>query len=167
MSALKPQRASRIAGVLSLVSEDFHLRIALPHNLAAVLASSDVLAAFNAGRFPSANWQQEQAQVAINRLSQMRKAVLSSAGLTILATGVAVLVAYAMGKLSPDLPIDYGKVANSVGGAFALWAGILAFKAPERTYKGTLLHEVTHSFLVKILFTLGAVAVALGSLWWQ
>ncbi len=63
--------------------------------------------------------------------------------------------------------MDYGKVANSVGGALALWAGILAFKAPERTYKGTMLHEVTHSFLVKLLFTLGAVAVALGGLWWQ
>jgi len=162
-----PQIATSVEGLMSMVSLARHLKYAIPHNFAAELGSEQILAGFNAGTWPPRNWRDDAVAVATERFLRLRRCIFLSALLAAALFLLAAVVAAVFSKLYPNLPLDYGKLITLVGAYLAAWGTILQLNAPNRTYRGNLLHENTHTATVFLLVVLGIATACIGSLWWQ
>lgn len=162
-----PAQASKVAALFSVLSKQRYLALAVPHNLAVELRSSQMADAYRNGTFPKAGWRSESEARALNGLVELREKLRASFfcafGLALFALAVAVF----MGKVHPSLPFDYGKVVSSAGGTLTAWAGLLQLSPVCQTYVGSTLHEVVYSTAIKTLALVGVLLAAIGALWWQ
>jgi hypothetical protein len=162
-----PRLTTPAQAVLAILSRERHLEHAIPHNLAAELGSTQIAAAFQIGSWPPPGWREQTLRDATDRFLRLRNDILwsglAASGLLLLALAVAAL----FGKLYPSLPLDYGKLVTAIGATVAAWGTFLQLSAPNRTYRGNLLHEVTHTSVVVLLVAAGIAMAGIGSLWWQ
>lgn len=167
MPAISPRYAGKLDALLCVLSRTRYERLVLPHNLAAELQSEQLARNFNAGTFPGPNWAADTLTVAESDLASLRgffaKATTRAAVLGL----VALAIAFALGKVNPSLPADFGKVASAAGALLAALGSFLQFSPPRETLKGNMLHEVAHSLLVRVFAAIGIVVAAVGGLWWQ
>jgi hypothetical protein len=162
-----PKRAAATAALFSLLNTKRHLALAMPHNLAAELESSQTADNYRNGLFPRGTWHSETEAQALVDLAELRRTLLKT-GVTAIALALAALaIVAATGKVHPSLPIDYGKVVTSVGGTSAAWAGLLQLSPIRKTFRGSMLHEVAYSAAVMHLGIVGVLLAAVGGLWWQ
>ncbi|WP_334279921.1 hypothetical protein [Roseateles microcysteis] len=149
------------------MSRGRYLSLVLPHNLAAELQSEQLAQNFNAGTFPGPNWVSDTLTAAEGDFASLRGSIAKATTRTAILGLAALVIAIALGKVNPAFPADWGKIASAVGAFLAALGAFLQFSPPRETFKGNMLHEVTHSLLVRVFAALGIVLAAVGSLWWQ
>lgn len=162
-----PKLVSGLAALFAAANRSRFLAVAKPHNLAAVLGSTQMAEAYRNGTFPSEKWLSEADSFAVRQLMELRETLKRSTKITL---GIAVVVAIALaffGKIDPNLPIDSGKMVTAWGALTAGWASILQFHPVPRTYRGNCLHEVAHDAAVRTFFVCGVLLGAVGALWGQ
>lgn len=162
-----PKRAGAMAALFSLLNTERHLALAISHNLAAELESSQMADAYRNGLFPKATWHSETEARALLDLAELRRTLLNTGVRAIAIALAALAIVAATGKVHPSLPVDYGKVVAWVGGTCAAWAGLLQLSPIRQTFRRTMLHEVAHSAAATHLGFVGVLLAAVGGLWWQ
>jgi hypothetical protein len=163
----QPEKANAFFVIASVFNAALHVRLALPHNLAAELESSQIATEYQSGLYPPVSWEADtRAQVAA-RLKTLRWALFKSFLLALLSLWIFIGLAVLFGKVNPTQPPDYGKVTTTIGITTAAWAGFLQLSPIERTFRGTFLHETAYDLAFKVLTVLGVLLAGLGGLWWQ
>ncbi len=167
MHAISPRYAGRLDALLCVLSLARYERLVLPHNLAGELQSEQLAQSFKAGTFPRANWAADTLTAAKSDLASLRGSFAKATTRAAILGLVALAIAFALGKVNPTLPADFGKVASAAGALLAAVGAFLQFSPPRETFNGNTLHEVAHSLLVRVFAALGIVLAAVGGLWWQ
>jgi hypothetical protein len=135
--------------------------------LAAELESDQIASAYKSGAWPPADWVEKSLLQSTERLRQLRRSLALSGALAALLAVVGLTAAVVLGKIHFSLPLDYGKCVSAAGAGLAAWGTFLQFRQPPRTFRGTLIHEVIHSRVVRLLAITGFTLALLGTLWWQ
>ena len=161
-----PQRATLLQALGAAFIDKLYLKLALPHNLAAELGSDQIAAAYRAGTWPSPEWPQRSQGEALADLSKLKRSIRISASIALSFAALGLLLAAAFGKVHPSLPADFGKIITSVGAMLLTWGAVLQLYPARGSWRATMLHEVAHAALVRMLIIAGSALAALGTLWW-
>jgi hypothetical protein len=150
-----------------LFSYERYLDLAVSHGMAINLKANDLRRAYDEGRFPKPGWEVE-ARVGADNHAKELKVGMRSAFTTTVAFAVAGLVLAAiLGKVHPDLPVDWGKVMSVLGGLLAGWATLFELGGYAETFSGEALHETLRPVFFRSAFLPGLVLATAGQLWWQ
>jgi hypothetical protein len=155
------------AFVCFLFRYDKYLDMAVEHGMALNLEAHDLRAAYEAGRFPSANWQEEARSTADESARELKQSMKSALKTTLVFAATGLIVAVLLGKVHPTNPVDWGKVLSVAGGVLAAWATLFELGGYAQTYSGEALHEVVHPLFFRFAFLPGLTLATIGQLWWQ
>lgn len=162
-----PTKANTALALVSVLNCALHVRLAVSHNLASELESPQLAAAYKAGQYPSPSWTTETQNRAIGDLRALRQILMKSLLQAMAIACVFIGVTALLGKVSPSLPVDYGKTTSAIGAVLAAWAALLQLSPVRVTYRGSMLHERAYAAAVRVLAVLGVLLADVGSLWWQ
>lgn len=162
-----PKLASGFAAAIASLNRRRFLTLALTHNLAAELGSTQMAKGYADGTFPATRWQTEVESIAARQLSELRGVLARSFVKAVLIAVAALVVLAVVGKVGTTLPIDYGKVITAIGLGAAAWGTIIQVRPVEPTFRRNYLHEVAQGFVMNALIIGGLLLGAVGALWWQ
>ena len=142
-----------------------YLQMAISHSMAINLESRGALESFQQGNYPLDEREKNLLESAEEAAKGVRRGIWSSFLMVTVASLVAVLLAYCLDKVSPDLPVSWPKLLGLSGGFLAAWATLMELGGLMETYSGEALHELVHPALFKVLFVPGTLAAMVGLLW--
>lgn len=100
-------------------------------------------------------------------VSLVRADLFTSFYTVALAALIGTLLAFAAGKVSNDLPVDWGKVCAAAGLLLGAWATWFALADRRASIHEARADERVRNLVFKVLFTPGVLLSMLGGLWWQ
>lgn len=141
------------------------INTAVSHGMAVNLESKDILASYEAKKYPPPGWEIEAIANASHAIDKLSKALWSTFVAVLVVALLAIIIAYSAGILAPNLPIAVGKVTSAAGGFLAGWATLFALGTPVRSWKGKALPELIHPKIFTALFIPGLLLAFIGQLW--
>lgn len=150
-----------------LFRHETYLDMAVSHGLAINLEASDLRRAFDEGRFPSAGWEIEARLSADAHAKELGDGIWSALMTTLAFAIAGTILAAALGKVHPALPLDWGKILSVLGGLLAAWATLFELGGFTETFSGEALHEKLRPIFFRTVFLPGLIFATAGQLWWQ
>lgn len=141
--------------------------MAVSHGMAVNLEATDLRQAFDEGRFPSAGWEIGARLSADAHAKELRGGMWSALTTTLAFAFAGTILAAALGKVHPGLPLDWGKTLSVVGGLLAAWATLFELGGFTETFSGEALHEKLRPMFFRAAFLPGLIFATAGQLWWQ
>ena len=166
MAQMTPSRVSPWRAVLPMLfARERFIELAIAHSLALCAANSQYQSAMAQGQFPSASWEAETRANLTKYTTSLLRAFWSSLGVTCAFIALGVIAALLFGRLSPDRPLDLGKLLSVLGAFLAGWATLFELGGVVATFSGEQLHELVHPVLFRGLFLPGVALATTGQVW--
>lgn len=137
------------------------------HGMAVNLEADDLRQKFDNGCYPTEGWETEARKSADAHAKELKDGIRSALTTTMAFALAGLLLAAALGKVHPSLPVDWGKVLSVFGGLLAAWATLFELGGYSETFSGEALHEKLRPMFFRAAFLPGLVVATAGQLWWQ
>jgi hypothetical protein len=142
-----------------------YIDMAVRHDMAVNLETSDLRERFLAGTFPSPDWERDAYARASKRAGDLKRAMASSAKATLTFAMLGILIAVIGGSIHPRLDPDWGKVLSLTGGLLAGWATLFELGGYAETWKQQSLHELLRPVIFRAAFLPGLLFAVAGQVW--
>jgi len=142
-----------------------YVDLAVSHAVALCLRSSQYRDLHARGEFPSPSWESATRQNLEPAAQKLVRSLAASLFMTAAFVVGALVVAWLLGRVAPDRPLDVGKTLSLVGGSLAGWATLFELGGYVETFSREQLHELLHPVLFRVIFLPGLAIAAIGQVW--